>query len=360
MVYMLKKTNRLWIVLIAILLLVILFFFFPLTLSYNLKTAGKISNRYEWLVTKDQNNQLNAAYIDHLTGAILQNRVFQFERNDIVNYRLTPDHFIKKAVSTGDTVALVNSNELEKKLEQLYGELNLAEANLVLYRTGEKASVIEGARKRVDYERGRAEEQRRIVARLSALRDQNLISEEEYESARSRMDLYDIKVELAEAQLQTVSTGAQPELIRLEEVRAKSLRKQIHQLKKRVAALNLISPLDGELVFFHNIDTLFSVRGTDQYCLLIPVRYSDRKYISIGQTIKITLLDEKEQLTGQIATISSESRMFNKRQVLFVTAAINAHLNNLVTGIIVPVRIQCEPVSLSEKIRRMLMLVTFN
>ena len=354
-----RKSFWLFLILVVIFTIVICFIL-PLKIPYKLKTPGKISTRFEWLVTKTQDNQIVSTLHDHSTGAILNQRIFQFERNDIINYQQTSGHNWQQSVVENDTIAFIRSNELERQMEELFGELQVAKATLDLYHAGEKESVIEEARKKIDYERGRADEQRRVVSRLRSLREQSLISDEEFESAENRQELFEIRVELAEAKMLTVSTGAQPELIRAEEFHVQSLQSQLQLLRKRISALNLVSPIGGKLIFYHDSDTLFSVRDLSEFCVFIPVPHSKYSYLASGQKIEVIIPESNSLFTGRVIEISPEVRLLNNKQVVFVVAALDVQTPGPMTGSIVNVRIHTEPVSLSEYLGRILRTVTFN
>lgn len=298
-------------------------------------------------------------FVDHLTGSIIESQIFQFERNDVIQYCLESGSNKTAVIAKGDTLARIRSSELDRMYKELVGELQVAEMTLDLYRSGEKESVVEEARKKVDFERVQAEEQRRIVNRLQSLSNQSLISEEEYERAQNLMELYDIRVELAEAQLQTVSKGAHPDLIRSEEYRVAALRRQMNSLENRILSLNLVSPLTGVLIFYHNSDTLFSVRDTTQLCVLIPVQYSERSHIFNHLAIRIRVPYNHTVCTGKVARVLPEIQILNNKQVMLVSAEIDSINVDLVSGAIVRIEFESKPVSLLEYLRRLFGGVTF-
>jgi len=131
----------------------------------------------------------------------------------------------------GDTVGWVYSNELEQEWVQLRGELATEMASLRLYGTGEKESVIREAQLQLAYAKEQTELQRKEVARLQTLFRKKMVPESDMEVAEATLRLYEIQVDLAEAQLHTVQTGAKEEQIDWVRSRIRSLQNEIEAVE---------------------------------------------------------------------------------------------------------------------------------
>ncbi len=324
----------------------------PFKVPFSVKVPGKVIPHYEWLVTKSQDNQLFTLQRDHLKEIVKQYTSTQFDRGDIISFKLNRSISSKGFVNSGDTIGVVYSSELEHMLSQLEGELSVTKATLKLYEAGEKESIITEAQRKLAHERERVSEQRSIVNRLQELREQNLISKEEFEIANNKLELYNIKVEIAEARLQTVTTGAKKELINAQLARIKAVENEILKIHKRMEQLILITPIGGVIQCFFNSDTLISVQDTSSYVVIMPVKWEDHYFIEQNQEVLIKVQGMSNNLYGIVSKMDNIVQVIKNRQMIIVTAVISSSSQNLISGTFTNCSIKCEPVSVMEYLKR--------
>ena len=347
-----KKRMKLFSILVTAIIVIMFILFFPFKIPFYVKVPGKVIPHFEWLVIKSQDNQLFSILSDHLNEVVQQYTSIQFDRGDITNFKLNSSISSKGFVSSGDTVGVVYSSELEYMLSKLEGELSIAKATLKLYEAGEKESIITEAQRKLAHERERVNEQRSIVNRLRELRDQNLISKEEFEIASNKLELYDIKVDIAEARLQTVTTGAQQELIDTQLAKIKSIENEILSIYGRIRQLVLITPLNGAIQWFFNSDTLVSVQDTSSYVVIMPVKWKDHYFIDKDQEVRIKVPGMSDQLHGTVYKTSNVVQILNNRQIVVVTAVIGSSSQDFISGTLAGCTIKCQPVSIPEYFKR--------
>lgn len=90
---------------------------------------------------------------NNVLGTVEAYSVHQVERGDNVTFKLHPDILPGAAVAAQDTVCNLNSSELVRQLARLRGERAAQMSLLLAYQAGEKASVVEEAKKRILQER---------------------------------------------------------------------------------------------------------------------------------------------------------------------------------------------------------------
>jgi len=236
-------SSRWFFLLIVGILVLFLFIIIPINLSYSIKAVGKVFPAREWTVYKGTDGQLMTTLTNYELGLNTQFSSLQFERSDAANFFLESSLLTGKKILQGDTLGYVNSDHLESELVRLEGELTAAKASLNLNLTGEKESIITEAKNRIEYSIRIYEEQKKIFDRLEKLFEKKLISQEEYEIERGKLELNKIEIDLAEARLQTLGSGAKEEQIELSKSIINSIENQIVNVKKRLGDYTLQSPI---------------------------------------------------------------------------------------------------------------------
>lgn len=102
---------------------IIAFFFIPLVFSYTITIPGKVLSAKEWLVGVSGTGQITAWMIGGLHGVTENYSLHQFDRQDMMNFKLREGLSQGSFVHAGDTLGYIRSRELEMRLEILRGEL---------------------------------------------------------------------------------------------------------------------------------------------------------------------------------------------------------------------------------------------
>ncbi len=123
------------------------------------------------------------------------------------------DSSLGHILNINDTIAVVYSNEIERQIENLKGQIISAKASLSLNLSGEKQAIIEQENKVLEYAIKQADEQKKILDRMKIMFDKGLVSLEEYEIVKGNYDLNNINIAISKARLLTVETGAKQEQI---------------------------------------------------------------------------------------------------------------------------------------------------
>jgi len=337
---------------ITILAAVIVILFYPGNFPYSLEVVGKIFPHKEWVVTQSLNGVLTAVLRDNTLGKFDSYFVTEFERGDPVRLNIHRSIVPGAYVSKGDTIGWIDSNEIERQLAQLNGELQSQKALLRVASTGEKESMVLEAERVSEHARKTFDEHKEIVDRLKKLYESGFVPYQDYEIALSTQNLFMINIGIAEAQLQSVQTGLKQEEIEMISSQITSLEKEIDTLLNRLDNYTLTSPLSG--VVFETIpgDTLVDIGDTSPYTVIIPLKLKSRNYVSLQQKVKYTIEGIHTSFYGEILKLGNVVHILNGEQVLLATASLNAQNKDILNGTMTRCSIVCEPLTPREYLVR--------
>jgi multidrug efflux pump subunit AcrA (membrane-fusion protein) len=246
-------------------------------------------------------------------------------------------------LAAGDTIGCIGSSETDFLLSQLRGELAVETANLDMYATGEKESLVREARYQVEYAQTQADQQTREVARLRALADKSMAPEADMERAENLLRLYEIQVGINKASLDALLTGSKTEMLDQVRSRIAALQDEIDVLERRMALSTIISPLSGYIVGSVSSDTLAVVCGAGSYAVVLPIRWEDRSLVETNSTVELTVAGLAERPTGRIEYIDRAAVLLNGANVLRAVAVIESGADNLGPGVYARCSIVCQP-----------------
>jgi hypothetical protein len=256
-----------------------------------------------------------------------------FDRGDAMKFSFKPSLYSGVRIQTNDTIAVVYSNEIERQIENLKGEILSAKASLILNLTGEKEAIIEQENKTLDYSIKQSEEQKKILDRVKTLYEKGLASQEEYEIAKGTYELYLINSSISKARLQTVQTGAKKEQVGLIKSQIISLENELAILQKRFSGFTITAPINGIVNRKTNSDTLMIIADDSKYVLLCPIKVRDSKFISDSALVEIKT-DDRSAIARVYAKDNSV-KIVNGIQVVTLSADVLNEHNNLSSDMIV-------------------------
>ena len=345
-----KRYLLIWITILAG---VIVILFYPGKFPYSLEVAGKILPHKQWVVTQSLNGVLTAILRNNEQGKIDSYFVTESERGDPVSLNIHRSIVPGTYVAKGDTIGWIDSNELERQIAQLNGELQSQKALLNVASTGEKESMVLEAERVLEHARETFDEHRKIVARLEKLSGSGFVPYQDYEIALSTQNLFMINIGIAEVQLQSVQTGLKQEEIEMISTQITSLEEEIDTLLERSENYTLISPLSG-VVFETSLgDTLVTIGDTSSYTVIIPLKLKSRNYVNLQQKVKYKIEGINTSFYGEILKLGNVAHiLLNGEQVLLAIASLDAQSKDLLIGTMVKCSIVCEPLTPREHLVR--------
>jgi hypothetical protein len=320
---------------IIVLMMVTLPIALPIKLEYKIRTPGKLLPVKEWMMYKGTDGRLTSILTDYKSGINQSYEVTLFDRGDAIQFALRSGLHSGTFVRIKDTVAIIYSNEIERQIETLKGQIVSAKALLSLNLTGEKEAIINQEKNNLLYAEKKAEEQKKILDRLEALYKKGLASQEEYEVAKGTNELNQINILIAESRLKSVQTGSKPEQINYIKSQISALEKELTVIKKRYEAFNLLSPVSGVVIRNTNSDTLIVISDTSEFVMISPIRIQDKKFIFPLQKVEIYINNIMQDVKANIIEVSSNVQILNGYQVVTALSAIESKSSDLMPGLLI-------------------------
>jgi hypothetical protein len=327
-----RKTLFFWAILIVLIIVLLLL---PIKLNYNLYVKGKILPSKEWIIYKGTDGRLTSQLINYKTGMSQSYDVTLFDRGDAMQFAFNENIFSGSQIMADDTIAVVYSNEIERQIENLKGQIVSAKASLSLNLTGEKQAIIDQENKTLEYAIKQAEEQKKILDRIVVMYEKGFVSQEEFEMTKGTYDLSNINISISKARLQTVESGAKQEQIGLINSQIISLENELAVLQKRFKGFTIISPLSGFVNRKTNSDTLMTISDVSEFILINPVKVNDKKFISDSASIDIYAVGKKQNVIANVIEIDNSVEIVNGIQVVTVTSIVNGKGKDIIPNLVV-------------------------
>jgi len=337
-----------------IVILIIILFILPLEIPYSFKVPGQVLAAEEYMIIKGRDGQLITLLRNNKTGMSKSYSAAEFERGDNARFVMNPGITLGSLVSVNDTIGSIISNELEVRLTQLKGQLNVARALLNQNLSGQKEPLIKEAKDNLDYALRRVELDRKMYERQKQLFEKEFISEEEFDIIKNTLELDEIAVEIAKAQLETVTTGEKKEQIDWIRSQVAALEKEIIVLEKKSASFNLTAPLNGYVRWIPEGDTLLVISDTSEYVIKLAVPLDKHNYISPNANVIISQSRQNVNANAEIVIVNQSVEYLFSRPVLFASAFVTGEQYNLIPGLRVECKVECGKLKLSEHIKRIM------
>ncbi len=295
----------------------------PISVPLTLVVPGKIVPAREWTLLRDQEGAIGALLRDHAQGTVQSYTFNRFERGDAVRLTVHPNIQPHTLVEAGDTLATLFSSETQRQLTQLTGQLAAVLASLDLFATGEKTAIVEEARTQLARSEELAAQNSKVLERLRALRERDLIAEQDLELSESQQRVLEADIAAARARLDVVQTGAKPQQLALTRTEAAALRDEIATLNDRVNLFTITAPLSGMVVRSFGPDTLLQVLDTSDHVVVMPVPWPEHQDLVREQAVTIDIVGTATQVQGRLQQLGDVVHVLQGQQVMLVTAAID-------------------------------------
>lgn len=333
-----KKNTTLLIIIVAIL---ITFYFLPIEFPVSIKQKGKLLPYKTWTLAKGTDGRLITSLNDISTGLNNEFSVTQFERGDAVQFKFNLPVINDNIINQGDTVGYIISNEIEKDIQKLLGELESAKASLYVQKSSEKESIVEAEKNKLDFAEKELEEQTKIYERKKKLFERDLISKQEFEADEAKYELAKININIANERLRSVQSGVKKEEINYAELQISAIQNEINVLKKRYESNNIVVPISGIVSRTFSTDTLLVVNDISKSVIIIPVLWEDSRKIQLEQNVTISSPYSDSNILGKIVSINSTVMSNNNIQYVLVTAIADKITSDFKPGLFVDCNIEC-------------------
>jgi HlyD family secretion protein len=224
-------------------------------------------------------------------------------------------------VRAGQLVARLDSSELEQEVALRKAEVRAAEAALAEQETGSRPEEIAKAeavvrRKQADVARVRAD-----FRRLKTLYEQDNVSVQEYDAAKTAVDVTEARLREAQEQLRLVKKGPRIEQIERSRAQLQQAKEALALAETRLSYTTLASPLTG-MVLSHHIERgefvaagtpIVTVGDLEHVWLRAYVNETDLGRVKVGQAARVTTDTFPDKgYEGRVSFIASQAEFTPK------------------------------------------------
>ncbi|HQF42788.1 MAG TPA: efflux RND transporter periplasmic adaptor subunit [Ignavibacteriaceae bacterium] len=224
-------------------------------------------------------------------------------------------------VNSGDTVLIIDHEQLELQLHQAIAGKDAAQAQLNLMLKGAREEDIIQAEQNLNQAKVNFETAERDKNRMQKLYDSQSITQKQYEDAVARFELMSAQYKSAQENYSKVKKIFRPEEIEQAKANLNKAIAGVELLNKNIRDCYVTSPINGFLVktFIEPGETvtpmssLFKVSDLDVVELVIYVSTEELAYVKLGQNAEVKIDSFKDKVyTGKVTYISPEAEFTPK------------------------------------------------
>ncbi|MCF8365961.1 MAG: hypothetical protein K9H16_09270 [Bacteroidales bacterium] len=323
--------NLFWLLLISVFFFI---YFVPIYVPSNIAISGKVYPAKKWILFAGTNGQMMNTQIDLVAGVSNVYESREFSRGDDVRFEIKPEILKQSIIEKGDTIGIIFSNETNMLLNAAKKQLEVQNALLKTYISGDKKEVIALAEKQLEYARIDATSQWLTYNRQKDLFDQKVITAQEIENEKRIAELKQVEVGIKEAELQALISGEKPESIELIKAEIAKIESEINDLEGKREMQTIISPITGIFRNSFASDTLMVIESMDELIIKMPVGLKDRSRIFNGQRAECTVYGQNLAFDSEVVHISNHINVTGGKQTFIVTAIVGSEGTILLPGVV--------------------------
>ena len=342
---------------LLLLLLAVLYFVPLIHLPYNIRSQGIIYPEREWVLSKAGDGLLTYTLHDHFNQSVSYHAITEFQRGDHGEFVLNERIFHSEKVCKNDTIGYLRSNEEQRFLMQLQGQLEVNRRLLDLYTAGERPEDIAISRERAALAEKEYKTQQKLMERADRLFAEGVISPQDHELAQNEYQVKRMALQIARSEYQAKQAGAKPEQLELVRAEIHTLESQIEQVNARLSAFTILAPFNGTIIREGpgpaNTENILRLADDSVYLVVLPVEVYQLAYLEVGQEIRLIPENRGTPASARLAAIGNSAKLINRRQFVFITAVVNEPPPHLLPNMLIQVEIETGKISLREYVARL-------
>ena len=325
----------------------------PIDVPFTLESVARLLPARQWVLLKAANGSLSVILYDHRTGLVSNQAGYEFDRGDQVHLRFQDGWKTGSSVRAGETIATISSNRLGEQLMQLKNQLAIEQANLGVVSSGQKPEILKQFEEEISLARADLELRKKNLERTRQLHTEGIIPALVLDQAENAHNESLARLRVAEKSLMVNSTGEKRESVSLASSKITALQKEIAFLENKQNKYTLAAPFGGQVRFETTPEgDRLLVEDTSAVALQIPLRLHDSRYVQVGQTIELQLLDKQTTLAATVLEIGNRVEILNREQVVMVKASASGAGTAVPFGMPIRCRISCGSVRVAEFLKR--------
>lgn len=238
-----------------------------------------------------------------------------------------PGRVVERLISEGETVkagqivARLDTSELSQEVALRKAEVRAAEAALAELETGSRPEEIAQSEAVVRRAQAEVERAKADFRRLKTLYEQDNVSVQDYDAAKTAVDVTEAKLRESQEQLRLVKKGPRIEKIDRSRAQLQQAKEALKLAETRLSYATLASPLTG-LVLSHNIEPgefvaagtpIVTVGDLEHVWLRAYVDETDLGRVKAGQAARVRTDSYPDKgYEGRVSFIASQAEFTPK------------------------------------------------
>lgn len=338
---------------IILILAIIIFLCLPIHFPYLINSTAKAFPVQQWVLQKNQDGTLISSWHNYQRSQMKDYTSYQFDRGDVVNIQFKASENHQNSIEKDAIIAAISSNKLQERLLQLQNQLLLERAALNEELSGNKIALVQEAEEALRLAKQELEIHKKRFERSSQLFAEGLIAKATYETAENTLKEAEIKIHLAQRQIEVNTTGEKPEIIRLIKTKIQTLEKEVQFLKTQTNYFEIKSPISGKLYFETNSTTdKLIVEDTSAHILVIPIKLKDRPFITKDALIELKVIGIDTLVQAKLLEIGKKVSILNRETVVLAKAKVAGNCLSIASGMPIRCQVNCGEVTPWEYLKR--------
>ncbi len=279
-----RRAARLWLIIVLILAVMLLVSAF-LPGERVLRGICVLEPTMSWNLTELRPGTFESKAMDLVHDRLIHYRLFEFDRPSLMDLRLpTLESGQTVPVEEGQIVVRFSASSLDLQIAERRSLLSSAKARLSVLEAGAKGEEVDYARVAVDRAHADLDAYRNIFERTEQLFADGIASAQEWEEVQGKLRLKELNLDLAEADLRIMSSGAKPE--KLEEVRVSiaGYEEELAALEIMLEAQEITCPISGRIMMGSSEGPLLSAGSVDSMLVKVLLPQHKARYPEPGLT----------------------------------------------------------------------------
>lgn len=209
------------------------------------------------------------------------------------------------SVNIGDTLVALSSNRYHATLAATEAKRDriAAERNLLL--SGPKQDAIKELRAEIQEASATVQNRETELQRKKMMYDRKLIAENEYESARTALEVAKAQRQAKNSKLALLISDPKAEELAIKDSELQSLEAEIEFLRTQITASTVLSPISGEVARVERGGVLVELADLDPVRLHLSVHENDIAEVKVGAPVSLKVRSLPfEEFRGRVAKIS--------------------------------------------------------
>ncbi len=270
------------------------------------------------------------------SDAVNKSGYLQMTSTDMASLDMVPMFKDGQPVSEGDTLAVLVSNQVTSELTAALAELERLKSELDLLKSPPKQEEVDQAEAQVQAAKANLSRLEKEFERIGELRQKDLASSEEYDVAKSTVDI--ARAELADrrAHLNLIKSPPKPEAEAVLNAGIAKQEARVRFLEEQAQAQVVSSPISGIVETQNENSGILSVVDSRKTEVLVPVSDFDINLVEFDQEVSIKVRSfPGKMFHGKVFHIPSTARIVDDKAefpVSVVTDNSNGLLQKGMTG----------------------------